>query len=245
MDTLSSQRLPLQSIQTTNTQHSNQIQCGTNGRFPIIGHVVRVRPNIFNFVCGFCRTEHKTIDNFLRHSESHFQCDSSTAPRTMTQIHSNQNPTETIQSSTTSTSNAPYPVQLSKMPRVDITSSPPRSSEDLIEEIYEITDLGYDHDGKYPDAINVTAVSLEKPAKQKPPKSRRKIKKSTNGCWFCHQNFSRLSLLKQHESSAHANIFKKILTLKKNYKCQICRKKFSKKSHTQRQALEHLKIHTK
>lgn len=245
MDSIPSHISPLPD-QSMNIHHSNHDQSQSyNGPSPIMGQVVRVRPNIYNFICNFCQSEHRTIDNFLRHSESHFQCNSAAVQRTITQIHSNQNPSQSIQSSTIINAAEPYPVRLSQlaspMSIADTTSSS-SCSEDFVEEIYEITDLGYDFDGKYPDAQNVIALSVNE---QNPSKKHRTIKNVTEVCWFCKRHFNQLSSLRRHESKAHAELRKKIITQKKSYKCRICNTKFPKSAYKLRQALEHLKVHLK
>lgn len=232
--------LPLPGERAMNTHQPVQVQRPYNGNSSIMGKVVRVRPNIYIFVCDFCESEHRTIDNFLRHSESHFQSNAlpDATTSSATQIHSNQNPAGQFQPGTASNSIAPYPVQLSP---IDVASSPSHASEDYIDEVYEITDLGYDFDGlMYPNAVSELSV---KPAERK--RGRPKIETRPNVCCFCNRNFTRTSSLKRHEHSAHAKIFEKIITQKFSYKCKICNTKFPKTSHTLQRAQEHLKTHFK
>lgn len=219
-----------------------------NGPCPITGKVVRVRPNIYIFVCNFCFTEYRTIDSFLRHSESHFELNemnSSTLSPMAAQFNSNQNAigncsqdmVNNINAIPNPNSIAPYPVQMSQNPSpIDVTLP---AADDLIEEVYEIIDLGYDHDGQYPDAHHVAVHSKKQPEK----KGRSTRINGPLKCWFCNRSFARRSTLKRHENIAHQKFLRNIISQKKAYKCKLCSDKFPKVSHTLKDAHEHLKCH--
>lgn len=235
-------------------QNTPSIPNQYNGPCPITGKVVRVRPNIYIFVCNFCFTEYRTIDNFLRHSESHFELNamnSGILSPMAAQPHSNQNAIGPIAQGMATSTNAipyqnsisPYPVQLTSQiqSRIDVTSSASSAADDMVEEVYEIIDLGYDDDGKYPDAKNIDASSMDQSIKR----GRQKGINRSFECWFCNLRFTRHSSMVRHENTAHQKLFRSIISQKKVYKCKLCNAKFPKESHTLQKAQEHLKFHSK
>lgn len=232
-----------------------------------VGKVFRIRPNIYVFVCEYCVSEHQSIDSFLRHTESHFQCNetSNAITSAMTHVHPNQNPSSiTADINSSGSTVAPYPVQLQQS-----GNAPIGHESDYMDEVYEITDLGYDFDGNYPNAENIDAIPIDdhcrKPSKPKKkqlkskmqhtkPKIQRSKQKNlvetvndnpSNDCPFCVRNFTTQNFLRRHLDTAHAKIFRKIDCQKKSYKCKICEKKFPKADYTLEDAHEHLKIHYK
>lgn len=223
----------------------------------VMGKVVRIRPNIYVFVCDYCQAEHKSIDSFLRHTESHFQREKTNTPRSRatTQVHSNCLPPAELSQSTANTNGrghipfngyTPIPYesnteQSSQSPTIDITSSPSRESEDYIEEVYEIIDLGYDLDGnKYPMAEKAPVVSTKNGDGDKP---KLKYVEKNISCLFCPKKYAAMRSLRRHKDQAHTDILKKLITLKKSFKCSICNEKFPRTSKPD--AEKHLATHFK
>lgn len=197
-----------------------------------MGKVVRIRPNIYVFVCEYCASEHRSIDSFLRHTESHFQCDStSTTPSSArtTPLHSRsvhfrqQSLGYTNGNIPPFNGNPSYQNTLNLAAQnetIGITASPSRDSDDYIEEVFEIVDLGYDMDGiKYPMARSVD-VEKEKKSKNGTPKN--------FPCPFCSRQYTRNSTMERHKRSAHNDILTKLVSLKKSFKCLVCNTKFPK-----------------
>lgn len=210
--------------------------------YSIMGKVIRIRPNIYIFVCEYCASEHRSIDNFLRHAESHFQQNgmATGAPSTVTHIHSNQIAADDQLYAGTSQANTPYPVKL--LPSADITADPVTRTDEYIDEVYEIIDLGYDVDGKhYPNAKKVPAKAAKK-ERNKPQNGLPK-----NGlllsCSYCSRNFKNQLALKRHTNDGHGKILKKIMNQKKAYKCKVCGEKFPIVNYTLEEAQKHLKVH--
>lgn len=231
-----------------------------------VGRVIRIGPSNYAFVCDYCMSEHRSIGSFLLHTELHFQRDeiSIVEPSAMTPVCPTQYPTPTGTTANTNGSAAsPYPVQLQH-------STPIDQETDYTDEVYEIIDLGYDFEGlKYPNAENIDKIAIDRidsqrnkkpkqqrtPSKSKAQQAKPKVQKNSNNviasvnektarkCPFCVRNFSSVPVLKRHLNTAHAKIFKKIVPLKKWYKCKICGDKFSKVEHTLEDAHEHLKTH--
>lgn len=239
----------------------------------IIGKIVRVQPNIYMFVCDYCRTEHRSIDSLLRHSEAHFH---TSAMQTFGSIDSNTIPTQNFQSAfansvlspdhqpmtvmlpnvrmqsnvpsigpmqstipSNQSANDPTRMEQSAIERIEFTASPPRQSDDYIEEVYEITDYGYDIDGKFTTVENAVIC----------PDNEQKnsaIKKSTEKkftCTFCGKKLTHSISLTRHKMKIHADIMEKLVLMKKSYKCLVCAIKLSKRSHTLLDAEEHMKTH--
>lgn len=232
-----------------------------NGPSSFVGKVIRIRPNIYVFVCDYCMSEHQSIDDFLHHTELHFQRDeiSNAIPSTMTHAGPNQYPTGTAINSNGSAA-APYPVQLQQS-----QFTPTNQQSNFTDEVYEIIDLGYDFEGNYPSAKKIDAIPIDgNDAQRSKPKKQRSTAKvqrakvqrtkpkiligSTNEntskkCPFCIRNLATGPSMKRHLDRAHAKIFKKILCQKKAFKCKICERKFPKTEHTLEDAHEHLKMH--
>lgn len=223
-----------------------------------MGKVVRIRPNIYVFVCEFCQSEHKSIDSFLRHSEGHFQRESVAKSRAKTQIHSDcLSPVELIQPDCIPNRHIPFngytPLQqplstkeILQSPTIDITASPSHNSDDYIEEVYEIIDLGYDLDGnKYPMAEEAPIVSTTNDNPKQQPKIAVKPEKKekTLKCPFCNKGYLHERSLKRHKESQHIDILSKLTTLKKSFKCSICSAKFGRGNKLD--AEKHMKIHFK
>lgn len=234
-----------------------------------VGKVIRIRPNIYVFVCDYCMSEHQNIEIFLHHTELHFQRNEIS---TMTHVRPNQNPSMSIAPTPTGTSinsngstAAPYPVQLQQS-----QFGPINQQSNFTDEVYEIIDLGYDLDGNYPNAKNIDEIPIDgNDAQRSKPKQQRSTSKSkvqrakpkvqhskpknlvessankntSKKCPFCIRNFTNELILKRHLNTTHAKIFKKIVSQKKAYKCQICGSKFPNTTHTMDDAREHLKIH--
>lgn len=224
---------------------------------PFVGKVVRVRANIYIFVCDYCMSEHRSIDNFLHHTEGHFV-------HGIPSAHSNQHPSFAPAPGATINTNglqpAPYPVQLQQSQLAPVDDDP-----NITDEVYEIIDLGYDFDGNYPNAIPIDenrgqrSKSKRQQAKPTPMVQRAKTKvqkhskpkdpaaatnqKRSHQCSFCVRNFTKESALTQHLTTTHAKVFKKIESQKKAYKCKICGEKFAKSAYELHDAYEHLKIH--
>lgn len=231
-----------------------------------VGKVLRIRPNVYEFVCDYCMSQHRSIDNFLRHTETHFQHNeiSNAIPSTMAPVPNPNAYMATVPihpAGTPINSNAPYPVQLQQN-RFD---TPIDQESGYTDEVYEIVDLGYDFDGKYPNAIAIDENGAQR-SKPKRPRSKPKIQQSKSKvqrstmknpigsanentaasqhrCSFCDQDFTRKSSLLRHLEAGHAKIFKKIVCQKKAYKCKICGIKFPKTTHTMADTQQHLKIH--
>lgn len=141
-----------------------------------VGKVIRIRPNIYVFVCDYCASQHQNIDSFLHHTELHFQLNEtpSIIPSAMAPARSNQNPsTAPIPTGTSINPNnstvAPFPVELQQSQLV-----PMNEESNGTDEVYEIIDLGYDFEGiSYPNAKNIDEVSIVGNGKQRPkPKSK-------------------------------------------------------------------------
>lgn len=219
-----------------------------NGQNPTMGKVVRVRPNIYIFVCDVCHTEHFSIDSFLRHSEAHFQYGqiNNLVQGPHTQVNSNWMPpgefypVPIANGYTTFVSHPSQVPQVSPGP-VDATASPTPESEEYIEEVYEITDLGYDYDGNYAIPENVVDIEVANGDTTK-PKSQSKKKFP---CTFCYRKYSKKSSLATHKSKIHPNIMAKLHIMKKSYKCLVCKTKLLRKSYSQVDAEKHIKIHFK
>lgn len=238
-----------------------------------VGRVIRFGPTIYAFVCDYCMSQHQNIGSFLHHTESHFQRNeiSYAMPSAMTPVCPTQNPPAEpmIPAGTSINSNdsmaTPYPVQLQHS-----QIEPMNQEANYTDEVFEIIDLGYDFDGKYPNAENIDEISIDrihsqrnKKPKQQRTSSKAKVKRSkpkiqrsksnnlitsanensSQKCPFCVRTFSSAPILERHVNTAHAKIFKKIVCLKKAYKCKICGEKFPNANHTLEDAHEHLKVH--
>lgn len=237
----------------------------SSGRYPLsktMGKVIRIRPNIYVFACEYCRSEHRSIDSFLRHTEGHFQHESTNTERSQatTQIHSDCFSTaEVIEPQQNTNGHIPfngYPTyqytpphmgQNSQSPTVDITASPTRDSDDYIEEVYEIIDLGYDLDGnKYPMAEKAPVVGTTNGNNMtqspnngtKPAKRDKKFK-----CLFCSKQYAGERSLRNHKDNQHTDILSKIITYKKSFKCSLCDIRFPRDK--KRNAEQHLTTHFK
>lgn len=215
-----------------------------------MGKVIRVRPNIYIFVCDYCQCEHKSIDSFLRHSEGHFQRGSTPgtttarSQRATTQIHSDCLMPDAIVNSDGHVPFNGYPLYQSPSSTehtMDITANPARDSDDYIEEVYEIIDLGYDPDGnKYPMAEKAAVVSTTTNgnANQRlndgnPTKT---YGNKTISCPFCGKMYKNDGSLRRHKVNVHTDILSKLTTLKNSFKCSLCDKKFPR---TNKTAAEH------
>lgn len=232
-----------------------------------MGRVIRVRPNIYVFACDYCQSEHKGIDSFLRHAEGHFQRKSTGTPatsarsqRAATQIHSDcLSPTQLIRAEPIPNGHGhvPFngypsyqsPAHDPDAHTIDITASPSHDSDDYIEEVYEIIDLGYDPDGnKYPMAEKAAVVSTTTTnGKTKQPKSsgqtEQKTKNQTTSCPICNKTYTHPRSLRRHKSKVHVDILMKLITLKKSFKCTFCDTKFPRTNKLE--AEQHMGIHLK
>lgn len=240
-----------------------------NNEHSTMGRVVRIQPNIYVFICEYngCETEHRTIDNFFRHSESHFRIGSSpvdTPIHTTTHVHSNfqslepTQPDESIidsephipfndyaptQYPEPSTQDEPHPIDIITNPFAHkITDND--DDDNIIEEVYEIIDLGYDPDGKkYPKALHIDSP----PVKNKTTPKVGKVPKtpvSPNGvypCPFCFKKYKKEKALTRHKVSDHSKILAQFSVLKKEFKCLICNTKWPKSK--QMEAEKHMKKH--
>lgn len=230
----------------------------------VMGQVIRVRPHVYLFVCELCRVEHRSIDSFLSHSEAHFQAVSpqngmqngtQNHPVT-TQVHSVRMLSDQMYAA--STLNGPLnqsSVDSEQMTQsldetIDITASPNHSDDGYIEEVFEITDLGYDFTGiRYPTAQTLAELAstpngTDDNAKNGTTKKRQNDKK-TYGCSLCPRKYAQSSSLNRHKASSHADILAKLTQLKKAYKCLVCNKKFPKSTHSKLEAEGHMKMHVK
>lgn len=217
-----------------------------NSPYSTMGKVVRVRPNIYIFVCDICQMEHRNIDIFLKHTESHFQSypENNVASGAYTQVHSNY-----IQPNQATIVNGHTPFdgyQSNLAPPASneadaITSSPSHESEEYIEEVFEITDLGYDLDGVYPTAENVVVDlandQTTKPKNQSPEKY--------FPCSLCYRKYAKKKFMDRHKAKEHANIMEKLVIMNKAYKCLLCKTKMMKTSNSQDDAEKHIKTHFK
>lgn len=242
-----------------------------NEPLSFVGKVIRIRPNIYAFICDYCMSQHQSIEHFVRHTESHFQRNeiSNAMPMAMPPVRPNQN-SAMVPTGTSNDSNgptvAPYPIQLQQSEIVSMNQG-----ENYTDEVYEIIDLGYDFEGNYPNAKSIdempvagNAVQHLKPKakpkakpkqRQSPSKSKVQHSKPNNRaesahtitskkCPYCVRVIVGEASLKRHMFTAHAKIFKKIdSSLKKCFKCKVCGEKFPKAEHTLEEAQEHLKIH--
>lgn len=227
-----------------------------------VGKVIRIRPNIYAFICDYCLSQHQSIDQFLRHTELHFQHNeiSNAIPSAMTPAMTPIGASSNLNGSTAS----PYPVQLQHSQSV-----PMNQDANFTDEVYEIIDLGYDFDGNFPNAKNIDDITIDgngaqqsKPKQQRSPskpkargpKAKNQRTKPNNlvesankntskKCSFCVRVLSSEIVLKRHIVTAHAKILKKILCQKKAFKCKICEEKFPKSIYTLDDAQEHLKSH--
>lgn len=209
----------------------------------IMGQVIRVRPNIYIFVCELCRSEHRNIDSFLSHSEAHFQT-------TSTQNATQTNPPTAQMNSDWMPSEQPHTGprlngSQSVNETIDISTSPSNDSDDYIEEIFEITDLGFDFAGiRYPAAENLP-VSLASTTNGTDDNANEQMGKKKLNCSLCPRKYAQNSSLIRHKTSAHADILAKLGQLKSAYKCLVCHKKFPKLTHSKSEAERHLKVHFK
>lgn len=233
----------------------------------IVGKVIRIRPNVYSYACDYCTSQHQSIDNFLRHTESHFQ---HSGFSNMALASSTRPMVQTPAINSIGSMAAPYPVHLQQS-----QAAPVNVESHVTGEVYEIIDLGYDYEGNYPNAQNIDAIPIDEEnhgqnTKPKPkrkqakptttkvrgPKARRQPKargqpKSKNSaksanfrCSFCVRDFNKDKVLQQHLVTTHAKILKKIdTTPKKAFKCKICGQKFLKDVYILDDAYEHLKIH--
>lgn len=238
--------LPSQQMQPNISSGYNQpVQPYASNSF--VGRVVRLRANIYSFVCDYCPAQYRTIDDFLRHTESHFLSNgtsTTTLKPVRTYIHCNELVNGSIQSGIENDFNQhPIPIQESQIVSIasNETASMQENDDEMIEEIYEIIDLGYDYEGIHPAAENVFAI----PNNPSKPKQTAKASNQSLVCWFCNKTFTTSASRKRHENSAHEKFLNNIISQKKCYKCKICHCKFRKESVTLQQAQEHLKIHLK
>lgn len=222
-----------------------------------MGKVIRVRPNIYIFVCDYCQCEHKSIDSFLRHSEGHFQRGPTPATaaarsqRATTQIHSDCLVPEPIVNSHGHVPFNGYPSYQnpsSTEHAIDITASPTRDTDDYIEEVYEIIDLGYDPDGnKYPmaekAAVASTTTNGNANGRSNDGKPTKKYGDKTISCPFCDKMYTNDRSLRRHKANVHTDILSKLITLKNAFKCTVCEKKFprTKKLAAQKHMITHFK----
>lgn len=215
---------------------------------PVTGNVVRIRPHLYMFFCNFCKSGFRTIDAFLQHSESHFGNDQL--------ISAQPNPQANPLPATVEIplNQLPPLMPLSSQPTetVYITASPSHEA-DFIEEAFEITDLGYDFEGKYPTfegavKLPINAVesklSIEIPTKK--PRGRPKSeKKDKITCTLCYRKFVSPNKLKRHKTKIHAGILNQIIQTRLAYKCTYCDEKLPKSSNTMLDAERHMTTHFK
>lgn len=213
-----------------------------------MGRVIRVRPNIYIFTCEMCHSEHRSIDSFLRHSEAHFQSGPtpySTQSSASTQVHSNPLPSQQVYTDSQTNefqfdqSSDSVQNQHSLAEPIEITASLSNDPDDYIEEVFEITDLGYDFDGNYPTVENVV-VGLTNGTNDRP---KQQANQGQSSCSMCPRKYNQSSSMIRHKRMAHGHILAKLASLHKAYKCLICEKKFPKNLKTE--AERHMKTHFK
>lgn len=205
---------------------NSALQCTNPSWF--VGKVVRLRPNIYVFVCDYCMSEHRSIDNFLRHCESHFERNdiSNAIPSPVTPVQLIQNPSFAPSMPAAINSNgsmaaaaqaAPYPVQLQQSQFV-----PVHHESGGTDEVYEIIDLGYDFDGNYPNAQNIDAIPIDDENRDQQTKSKQKQKqtKSTSKIQRAKPK-GRQSKSKNADESANQNA---------SHRCLFCVRTFNKDS---------------
>lgn len=277
---------------------TRNLQVHYNAQSAIMGKVIRVRPNIYVFTCDYCFSEHRTIDNFLRHSEAHFEPRTLFEPNTVlpsnyhaqftnSVMEQQQQPAEhqqqpvvhqqqpvehrhnpfghpPVQMTTNPSSHWPLPlnetntfssntdaihpntINLTGMAEETIgpeeindglTSNP----NDYIEEIFEITDLGFDTNGTYASVENAVVC----PVNEQRQSQKKKTKEKKHICTFCGQSRSQNVALQRHMQKIHSHIINKLVTERKSYKCLVCKMKISKTTNTLLDAEMHLKTHMK
>lgn len=241
---------------------TRNLQVHYNAQSAVMGKVIRVRPNIYVFTCDYCFSEHRTIDNFLRHSETHFEPRTSFEPNTVlpTNNHAQftnsamrhqqqpvvhqqqpvvnqQQPVEhqhnsfgqpPVQMTTIPSSHWPLPVNetntiSSNIDAIDpntinltgmaqptigpdeINDSPTSNPNDYIEEIFEITDLGFDTNGTYASVVNAVVC----PVNEQLQSPRKNTKQKKHVCTFCGQSRTRKAALQRHMQKEHSHIINK------------------------------------
>lgn len=286
------------SVYPLNMAPTRNLQVQYNAQSAVMGKVIRVRPNLYVFTCDYCSSEHRTIDNFLRHSEAHFESRTSFEPNAVlpsnyqaqftnsvmghqqqTVVHQQQpvvhqqQPVEQqlnpfgqppVQMTTIPSSNWALPlnetntfssninaidpntIHLTDMaqPTIvpdEISDSPTSNPNDYIEEIFEITDLGFDTNGTYASVENAVVC----PVNDQRQSPRKKSKEKKHVCTFCGQTRSQNAALQRHMQKVHSHIINKLETKKTVYKCLVCKMIISKTSNTLLDAEKHLKTHMK
>lgn len=235
-----------------------------NEHSSIMGKVVRVQPNIYIFACDYCPSEFRSIDSFLRHSEAHFAmqtCGQYDQPNMIPPAHNFQSAftsSSVMQSASRSSPmtiippNPPLPQSFQPVgpaqSRIgtpnESTSNSSHDLDDYFEEIYEITDLGYDNDGKYSTVQNAVVHPNNGQTKTRRKRKRtEEIVEQNFDCSFCDEKFTQSDTFKRHKIEKHSNILKELIEMKMSYKCFVCHTKFPKSQYSLMDAENHMTKH--